>query len=288
MPKATEIVPDYLLIGHITHDVTPYGPQLGGTVSYAAHTASGFGLKVALLTSCAPDEPLLERLPEGVMVVNIPAEHTTTFENIYTPDGRVQYMYHRARTLEVSMLPPAWRRARQVHFGPIAYEVEPAFADLFAQTPLCVTPQGWMRHREPDGRVRQVHWDAAEHVLPRADLTVLSVEDIRHDPGLEAVFAKLAPVMVMTRAEQGGTVYIQGEPHTYDAYPAEQVDPTGAGDVFATALHIVLHQLGDLWRALDVAARLAANSVTRRGFTGAPTPDEVAQALNAVSAPPKR
>lgn len=288
MPNAAEIVPDYLLIGHITHDVTPYGPQLGGTVSYASHTASAFGLKVALLTSCAPDEPLLEHLPEGVMVLNIPAEHTTTFENIYRPAGRVQYMYHRARTLEVSMLPPAWRRARQVHFGPIAYEVEPAFADLFAQTPLCVTPQGWMRHREPDGRVRQVPWDAAARVLPRADLTVLSVEDIRHDPGLEPVFAALAPVMVMTRAEQGGIVYIHGEPHTYAAYPAEQVDPTGAGDVFATALHIVRYQLGDLWRALDVAARLAANSVTRPGFSGAPTPDEVAEALDAVSAPPGR
>lgn len=287
MPNAAEIVPDYLLIGHITHDVTPYGPHLGGTVSFAAHTAAAFGLKVALLTSAAPDEPLLQRLPDGVMVVNIPAEHTTTFENIYTPDGRVQYMYHRARTLEVSMLPPAWREARQVHFGPIAYEVDPAFAEVFTQTPLCVTPQGWMREREADGRVRQVHWDDAAQVLPRADLTVLSVEDIRHDPGLEAVFAALAPVMVMTRAEQGGTVYIHGEPRDYEAYPAEQVDPTGAGDVFATALHIVRNQLGDLWRALDVAARLAANSVTRRGFSGAPTPDEVADALAAVSAPRK-
>src|SRR5690606_40419234 len=117
MPNAAEIVPDYLLIGHITHDVTPYGPHLGGTVSFAAHTAAAFGLKVALLTSAAPDEPLMERLPDSVMVVNIPAEHTTTIENIYTPDGRDQYMYHRARTLEVSMLPPAWRNARQVHFA---------------------------------------------------------------------------------------------------------------------------------------------------------------------------
>lgn len=288
MPNAAEIVPDYLLIGHITHDVTPFGPQLGGTVSYAAHTAAAFGLRVALLTSAAPDEPLLERLPASVMVHNIPAEQTTTFENIYRPEGRVQYMYHRARTLEVSMLPPAWRQARQVHFGPIAYEVEPAFADVFANTPLCVTPQGWMRHREPDGRIRQITWEAAAYVLPRADLTVLSVEDIRHDPGLEAVFAALAPVMVMTRAEQGGTVYVHGEPHTYAAYPAEQVDPTGAGDVFATALHIARNQLGDLWRALDVAARLAAHSVTRRGFTGAPTPDEVAEALAVASAPPDR
>jgi len=289
MPEAAEIVPDYLLIGHITHDVTPYGPQLGGTVSYAAHTAAAFGLKVALLTSTAPDEPLLAKLPPGVLVLSIPADQTTTFENIYRPDGRMQYMYHRARTLDVSMLPPAWRRARQVHFGPIAYEVDPAFADLFAETPLCVTPQGWMRHREPDGRIRPIGWDAASRVLPRSDLAVLSVEDIAHNPALEAEFAALAPVLFLTRAEQGGTVYIHGEPHHYDAYPAEQVDPTGAGDIFATVLHIVRYQLGDLWRAIDVAARLAAKSVTRRGFLGAPTPEEVAEALAAVEVePPKR
>ena len=50
-PPPTDFVPDYLFIGHIAHDITPAGPQLGGTVSYGAHTAAAFGLRVGILTS---------------------------------------------------------------------------------------------------------------------------------------------------------------------------------------------------------------------------------------------
>jgi len=271
-------IPDYLLIGHIAHDVTPEGPRLGGTVSYAAHTAIAFGLRVAILTSAAADEPLLADLPAEAQVLSIPAEHTTTFENLYHGWTRTQYMYHRAATLHPEHLPPAWTQARLVHLGPLAYEVDPAMMGVFGDSPICVTPQGWMRHRAPDGLLSSIPWNGAEQVLPRATLTVLSREDIDHDPGLEHVFAQLAPLMVMTRAELGGTLYQNGVARDFPAQPADLVDPTGAGDIFATTLHIALDRLGDLDRAILVATRIAAISVTRAGLASAPTPEEVEQA----------
>lgn len=276
MTEAVDFVPDYLLIGHITHDVTPEGPRLGGTVSYGAHTAVALGLRVGLLTSARADEPLLRKLPPQARVVCIPSEHTTTFENRYADGRRTQYIYHRATTLTPDMLPPAWRRARLVHLGPVAYETDPAFASTFENSAICVTPQGFMRFREPDGLVRTVPWDSAEQVLTRARLTVLSEEDIRHDPGLEVMFARLAPLMVVTRAERGGTVYRNGSASSFPAEEVEQVEPTGAGDIFATALHAALDRLGDLDRAIRVATYLAGQSVTRVGFASAPTPEEVA------------
>jgi sugar/nucleoside kinase (ribokinase family) len=276
-------VPDYLLIGHIAHDVTPDGPRLGGTVSYGAYTAVALGLRVGVLTSTRPDEPLLQELPPSVHVISIPAEHTTTFDNRYEGSKRTQYMYHRALTLTPDMLPASWRQAGLVHLGPIAYEVDPAFVSVFDDRPICVTPQGFMRLREPDGLVVTVPWDDAEQVLSRARLTVLSEEDIRHDPGLEAVFARYAPLMVMTRAERGCTVYQNGHPRDYPADKVEQVEPTGAGDIFAVALHIALDRLGDLDRAVQMATFLAGRSVTRVGFAGAPTPEEVEQAWALVA-----
>ena len=30
---------DYLVIGHVAHDLTPEGPRLGGTAAYSALTA---------------------------------------------------------------------------------------------------------------------------------------------------------------------------------------------------------------------------------------------------------
>lgn len=274
----TDIIPDYLLIGHIARDITPQGPQLGGTVSYAAYTAAAFGLRVAILTSAAPSEPLLRFLPPDVSVISVPSRHTTTFENLYTPDGRIQYMYYRAQTLTPDALPPAWQQARLIHLAPIAYEVDPAMVTAFNGSPVCVTPQGWMRRREPDGRVQTKEWTSAEQVLSQARLTVISEEDIRHDPGLEHVFARIAPLLIVTRGERGGTLYENGQPRSFPTPQVTQVEPTGAGDIFATALHIALDRLGHLDRAIQVAATLAATSVTRSGFASAPTPEEVARA----------
>lgn len=280
MSVPNDFIPDYLLIGHIAHDVTPQGPQLGGTVSYAARTAVAFGLRVGILTSTQPGEPLLTRLPPQAVVLSVPAEHTTTFDNRYANGVRTQYMYHRAQTLGPDLLPPAWRKARLVHLGPIAYEIEPDIVSAFENSPICVTPQGWMRRREPDGRVQTVTWDTADQVLPRAALTVLSEEDIRHDPGLIHEFARLAPLVVLTRAERGGTIYHNGTSWDFPAEPADQVEPTGAGDVFATALHIAYHQTGSFDRAIRIAAFLAAQSVRRVGLASAPTAEEIAQAFD--------
>ena len=271
--------PDYVLIGHISHDRTPQGPRLGGTVAYGAHTARAFGLRVGVLTSADPRDPVLADLPPEVQLVNVPAEHSTTFENRYEGNTRTQWMYHRAHTLKPAMLPPAWRAARLVHLAPIADEVEASFVDAFPEARLCVTPQGWMRLRAPDNRVLTRDWAQAEQVLPRCALAVLSEEDIHHAPELERAYAQLAPLLVLTRAERGGTVYAAEQNFDFPAYPvARAVDPTGAGDVFTTALHIALARLGELAPALRVAAYVAARSVTRVGLAGAPTADEVARA----------
>jgi sugar/nucleoside kinase (ribokinase family) len=270
-----DFIPDYLLIGHIAHDVTPQGPRLGGTVTFGAYTAVALGLRVAILTSSRADDPLLQHLPPQAQVISIPAENTTTFENRYSGSQRTQYMYHRALTLTPDMLPTAWRQARLIHLGPIAYEIDPAFATAFDHGAICVTPQGFMRQRESDGLIRTVHWAAAEQVLSRARLTVLSEEDIRHDPGLEDVFARIAPLVVVTRAERGGTIHRNGQTTPFSAEKVEQIEPTGAGDIFATALHVALDRLGDLDRAIRMATYLAGRSVTRIGFASAPTPEEV-------------
>ncbi len=271
--------PDYVLIGHISHDLTPQGPRLGGTVSYGAHTAHAFGLRVGILTSADPRDPVLADLPPDVALVNVEAEHSTTFENRYQGNARTQFMYHRAHTLTPEMLPETWRAARLVHLGPIADEVAADFVGAFPNARICVTPQGWMRARAADNRVLTRDWAEAEQVLPRCALAVLSEEDIRHAPELAERYAQLAPLLVLTRAERGGTVYQRGRTFDFAAYTVEHpLDPTGAGDVFTTALHIALAELGDLERALRVAAYVAARSVTRVAWAGAPTAEEVARA----------
>jgi len=73
---------DYLAIGHLAVDIVPDGIQLGGSVAYAALTARALGLRVGIVTSAGSDAPL--QALEGIRIVSIPSEFSTTFENIKT------------------------------------------------------------------------------------------------------------------------------------------------------------------------------------------------------------
>src|SRR5512138_2806624 len=95
---------DYLVVGHLTRDLTPNGPRLGGTASYASLAARALGMRVGILTACEDclEAPQLDQ--EGIRVVGLRSEETTTFENIQTPNGRVQILHHIAPTINLSMV----------------------------------------------------------------------------------------------------------------------------------------------------------------------------------------
>jgi sugar/nucleoside kinase (ribokinase family) len=277
------MTPEYLLIGHLTADLTPQGRMLGGTVSYAARVVQSFGLKTGVLTSAAPGEPLLEGLqPYADELVILPGEATSTFENIYGPGGRVQYLREVASKITRADIPASWRSAPLVHLAPLTDEVEPQIAYDFPNAMVLLTLQGWLRRWDADGRVHFKRWFDRE-VLKAIDIVVFSEEDIAEAPELEAEFAGAVPHLFVTRAERGGTYYRDGQPISYTTPLVEMVHPTGAGDVFAAGLLCAQHVLSpDLTVAVQVAARLAATSVTRVGLESAPRADEVQQALDEV------
>jgi sugar/nucleoside kinase (ribokinase family) len=278
------VTPDYLLIGHMSADLTPQGRLPGGTVSYATRTAAAFGLRVAVLTSSAVDEPLLSALTPYGDVVAKPAPETTTYENIYLPTGRVQYVRGVAAALGAADLPAHFRGAPLVHLAPLADEVDPQIAHSFKDSTVLLTLQGWLRRWDADGRVHFKRWyDPA--VLKSINIVVFSEEDIVESPQLEQEFAGSVQHLFVTRAENGGTYYHNGEAINYTTPAVELVNPTGAGDVFAASLLASLPALDDNMRAaIRVAARLGATSVTRYLLDGAPTAGEVQAALRAASA----
>jgi sugar/nucleoside kinase (ribokinase family) len=273
------VPPDYLLIGHITADLTPNGRVAGGTVSYAARTAAAFGLRVGLLTSAATDEPLLAALAPYAEIVALPAQETTTFENIYEPGGRKQFVRGIAAPIEVGDIPAHFLRAPLVHLAPIAGEGDPQIAHLFKEATVLLTLQGWLRRIEEDGRVRFKRWFDAD-VLKSMNIVVFSEEDIVEAPDMEQAFAQSVSNLFVTRAERGGTYYSQGSAQTYSTPQVELFHPTGAGDVFAASLLASLPALNyDYAAATKVAAHLGAVSVTRFGLDGAPTREEAQAAL---------
>jgi hypothetical protein len=264
----------YLALGHIAQDLTPDGPRLGGTVAYAALTAEAMGYAAGVVTTCADDTDLsaLER----VAVHRLASPDSTTFENIYSAAGRTQYLRARALPLQPDGLPLEWLRAPIVHLAPLAGELDSEFLSAFHGAFIGLTPQGWLRAWDETGLVRPAAWEEAPTFLAQATATALSLEDVRGDWGLIERWAKIANVLAVTEGHSGCTVFAKNQgARRFSAPPQTEMDPTGAGDIFAAAFFIHLYETGNPWAAARVANHVAAVSVTRPGLAGVPTADEV-------------
>ena len=265
---------DYLVIGHVTRDLIDGHFTIGGTVSYAARTALALGCRVGIVTSAEADLDLAAL--DGVLIARHSAAATTTFKNIYTSTGRRQMLHGLAAPLSREMVPADWQ-PDIVHLGPVARECAPSLVDAFGEAFIGVTPQGWMRRWDEAGQVSGGSWESAEPILARADAVVLSEEDVAGDRVLISRYAALTQLLVVTQGREGCTVHTGGESRHFPAPPMREVDPTGAGDIFAAAFFYCYRRREDPWEAARFANCIAAYSVTRAGLDGTPRPEEVAR-----------
>jgi sugar/nucleoside kinase (ribokinase family) len=284
--------PDFLTIGHVTRDVRPEGSfALGGTVTFAALTAYRLGLVPAIVTCASPEwlESIPARLPE-ICLAGHTSPETTTFVNTYHEGFRTQFLHERADELTAADIPPSWLAAPIVLFGPLDQEFTPALIRDFPRHPgsiLAATPQGWLRRWDDGGRVWPSRWTAAEEVLPMLDTLILSHDDLLpfadgNRTDADAILSKWSmhvPLLVATDGRHGATLFRHGQRETFPAYPAAEVDPTGAGDVFAAAFLVHLHRHRDPRQAVDFANCVASLSIEQEGITGIPTLELVEQRM---------
>jgi len=275
---------DYLVLGHVTHDLLPDGARgIGGTASYAALTAAALGRRVGVLTSAGADfdAGLLERIAQ-VTLLRAPA--TTTFENRYIDGQRQQFWYTTALPLILALLPGVWQGTPLVHIGPVAGECDPALVAHFAgRTFVGLTPQGWMRRADASKRVLRTPWADAERLLPLASAAVLSIEDVAGDWEIAHRFARWAKTLVITQGREGARLFVEGKPQAIAAPAVVELDPTGAGDIFASAFFIALSGGAEPEPAAHFATCLAARSVTRPGLDAAPRPSDIAACTQHLS-----
>lgn len=256
---------DYLAIGHISRDIVPpaiapAGYTLGGTVAFSGRVAHALGCRTAVLTSVGPALDAAAALPDCTVAV-VPAAASTAFENIYTPTGRRQIVHMVAAPLTVDDLPPTWRNIPIVHLGPITPQVDPQLVCAFPNSVIGLTPQGWMRAWDADGVVRPIALPHAALLLPRADAVIIGEEDLHAPDELERLRA-LSRLLVMTRSARGCTVFHAGAVYDVPAPVVVEVNPTGAGDIFATAFLVRLQRSGgDFLAAAAFANAIAAASV---------------------------
>jgi hypothetical protein len=260
---------DYLLVGHLTQDITPSGLKMGGTAAYSALTALALGYKVGIVSSARADIDLTPL--NDIPVHLVPSEHSTTFENIPTATGRIQFLYHTANTLTLADIPPQWLPAPIIHL------------DFLPECFIGLTPQGWMRQWDGDGRVSPRSWIHADRLMSRASAVVISIEDVQGDEGVIAEMVNQLPILVVTEADLGARLYWNGDYRHFSPPSEHEIDATGAGDIFATSFFIRMHETHDPWESARFATLIASRSITRIGLSSVPTSEEVASSRITIS-----
>jgi sugar/nucleoside kinase (ribokinase family) len=275
--------PDYVVIGHFTVDITPWGRALGGTAIYAALTAARAGLRVGVLTRGNLDglprtvRAELEQVSREVELVIESGGATTTFQNEEVVDRRVQTLHAWGGEIDLSGLPPDWRSPAVMHIAPVAQELEPRALSRVAPDYLAITPQGWIRRwpaRLP-ARIRYEALKLTSEQAARFDAMVASSEELAPLRDLFDAVSRRG-LAVVTRGRRGATAIDRGHVIEVPGYPGERVDTTGAGDVFAAMLFLMRGRGEPVVRSLRHASAAAALSVGARGIAAVPTFDEVA------------
>ena len=268
--------PDYLVIGHVTSDLVDSTTYLGGTATFSALTSQALGMRPGIITASSMDCDLAPL--NHFWLSNTLSPQTTTFENISNGGVRLQFLYHTALPISAEQLPSFNSPPKIVHLGPVANEVDPNIIESFPNSFKCLTPQGWFRTVNGNNRVLLRKWAEAEKFFSKADIAIISVEDVLSDEETIAKLASSIPILVVTESQKGARVYWHNDARFIKAPEVECVNDTGAGDIFATAFFCRYYSTKDPWESGRFATLLASWSVTRSYLESIPLPDEISRA----------
>ena len=245
-------------MGHVTWDRRDGGQVLGGSASYAAFTARKLGWDVGVLTSAGLDFEPQRDLP-GITTFVARSPATTRFVNEYDPDGtRHQVMTARAEPLDLSVLPDEWRDPDVLFLAPVAGEVPGRSALAFQAEVVGAGAQGWLRACDAQGRVAPCEWPDPAADLAGVHLLFLSQHDLPDARAAVPGLLRYVPMVAVTRGWEGLTLFARDAVHDVIALPRPEVDPTGAGDVFAAACLLRYQETGDPLEAAAFGACAAS------------------------------
>ncbi len=263
---------EFVAVGHLAIDRRDGRRTLGGAAAYSSLTASRLGLAVAVVTAVGEDFDLFEAL-QGIEIGFHRNGVSTSFENTYEEGKRRQRLLGRARPLDgdgLALFRSRLAKDAIVLYCPIAQEVQPPFHRLAPQGLCGVAPQGLLRRWDTDGSVHAASWCDGP-LLAGADLVSLSVTDSPAPDDFARALAGLVAVLAMTEGSLGARIFTGGQCYRVPAFPRPQeIDPTGAGDIFAASFLVAVRDGLPPLEAAQFACCGASFAVERPGVEGVP------------------
>lgn len=244
--------------------------------------AQALGARVTLVTSVHPgyDRSVFRDLD----VREVPAASSPRYANTYDGEGnRTQLLLDTGASLDGF----AWTSLPRCD----VFILAPAYHE-FTSTPAvdanvrAIGLQGALRSRNGNRVVRiRNPFAAAEALVTPASYAFLSDEDTRYPAALARRLALLGTKVLVTRGHRGATLY---DARTAEAFPALQaaklIDPTGAGDCFATSFAVRLAETADEGESIRFALAAGSLAVEAPGMDGIPTREAIERRLHKEAA----
>jgi sugar/nucleoside kinase (ribokinase family) len=177
--------------------------------------------------------------------------------------------------VELTPLPDAWRDPDVLLLGPVAGELGTGVASAFTAGVVGAIAQGWVRGVDRDGNVSAREWTHPAADLAGVHALFLSEHDLPQAHARARELLAWVPIVTVTKGWEGALVYTREGVESVPALPREEVDATGAGDVFAAAFLLRYHERGEVAEAAAFAACAASCVVEGIGTTGLGDRDEV-------------
>jgi 1D-myo-inositol 3-kinase len=265
-----------LCAGHVTLDRYPDGLRIGGSAWYAARCFAALGFETTLVASVGEDFDRRE-WPEAFdqLACRLHAEGATTvFRNVYPKEGpRIQTVETIASPVRPVFRPSDTKPCRcdVLFLAPVIGEVDlDEWRAAVKPRLFGLGAQGWLKQPGPEmpeggRRVIPRIWPSEPSTLHGVDLCCLSVEDLAGREDLLSRFVVGCPRVALTNGREGATL-IEGSNRSHVASePADELDPTGAGDTFAAGLLAGLARGMRLADAAQQGAKAAARVVEALG-----------------------
>lgn len=240
--------PELVLVGNLLVDDLVYDDgttrmgQPGGALLHAAIAATAFGAQVGCVSIVGSDYPahaLATLEARGVSLEGV--------SRLEGPGVRVWLLYEagarrmipwlgRPTHADVSPLPEsypkAYEGAKGVHVAPMPWARQAAFV-------AAVGRGGQQVSLDPCEPLDDAGLDRVRSALAHVDVLFVSDDEVAFvDPAgaLPSLAAGRTKCVLHRRGREGGVVYqSDGTRTTWSAFPTRELDPTGAGDVFAAA-----------------------------------------------------
>lgn len=263
-----------LLIGNLTIDENIYGSGEsfsgpGGSVFFLAKTFENLEVSATIFSAYGEDFPKKYLSETNFIPATAAFKKTLRFKNIYFDGKREQKVENYTDYLQFSLAAAALAKIGVqdlVFVAPILNNIKlndlKLMRKLFPTSFLCLLPQGLFRKIDSWGNIQKIDLEIPGDSISDFDFISFSEIDMINADKQAYAWSREGPMVALTRAERGASLYKNGKRVDSPAYKVAQIkDPTGAGDIFAAGFVFNFLQTHEIISSLEFGQAVAALSL---------------------------